>query len=611
MLQRIMEYAEKRGLAVKAGFSERPLKWLIAFDDRGENPEVIPLGDDKKGQLQPNCPHAGTKAQGKDGAHFLVDKLSTVILYQGTETPTSITPKFKTFVHLLLRASSSMPTLSIAATALNSSANRLAICAKLKHQKAKKGDFATLRIGSADLVDLSDWHDWWCNEYQLQRSVPVHQNGKKKEGNSLKMRCVITGDLITPVERHEGKVQGLKGVGGRGGDSLISFDKDAYRSYGLKNAFNAATSQETAKIYVTALNDLLEKHRVNLGNSYIVYWFRQAVEGTEDDPLSWIKTSGEKEFADAMDQVTKTLESISTGKRPDLLTNEFYAMLVSGSPGRVMVRDWHEGPLKELILSLQAWFDDLAIISVGGSKPTKWQSFERIITALLPLKRPSQEYTDWIKPIGAFSRAFWRAAICRESFPQAVMGRIVPMLAPHILALAEEERKHPSERSQEYPALLSLFYRRMALIKAHFIRKGDDNMKPYLNPEHPHPAYHCGRLLAVFARLQRAALGDVGAGVIQRYYTAASQTPGLILGRLAANAKNHLAKLEGGLPFWYEDQIAEIMGRIKDVVPRTLTLEEQSLFALGYYQQIAALNAGKGDTQDNIKNDNPIEKEEN
>ncbi|MEW6418062.1 MAG: type I-C CRISPR-associated protein Cas8c/Csd1 [Nitrospirota bacterium] len=49
-------------------------------------------------------------------------------------------------------------------------------------------------------------------------------------------------------------------------------------------------------------------------------------------------------------------------------------------------------------------------------------------------------------------------------------------------------------------------------------------MDTYLNPEHPHPAYHCGRLLAVLARLQRDALGDVGAGIVQRYYSAASQT---------------------------------------------------------------------------------------
>ena len=80
---------------------------------------------------------------------------------------------------------------------------------------------------------------------------------------------------------------------------------------------------------------------------------------------------------------------------------------------------------------------------------------------------------------------------------------------------------------------------------------------------------------------------------MQRYYTAASQTPGLILGRLAANAKNHLSKLDGGLAWWYENQLAGIMSSIGDFVPRTLTLEEQSLFALGYYQQLASLNAGK------------------
>lgn len=116
-------------------------------------------------------------------------------------------------------------------------------------------------------------------------------------------------------------------------------------------------------------------------------------------------------------------------------------------------------------------------------------------------------------------------------------------------------------------------------------------MKPHMNSDHPHPAYHCGRTLALFACLQHAALGDVGAGVVQRYYTAASQTPGLVLGRLASNAKNHLGKLDSNEAAKFEDELAGIMSRIGDFVPRTLTQEEQSLFALGYYQQLAELNA--------------------
>lgn len=591
MLHHILKYAENRELLTEAGFSERPLKWLIAFDDKGETPQVIPLGDDKKGQPQKNCPHAGTKAQGRDGAHFLVDKLSTVSLYQGTETPMSITPKFKTFVDLLQRASSTMPILLTAAQALNSPDNRGAICKQLKQMKARKGDFAMVKIGAVNLVDAPDWRDWWRNEFRNKRTNPVKQLSKNEDDNTPRMRCLITGDLVVPVERHEDKIRGLKIVGGRGGDSLISFDKDAYCSYGLKNAFNAATSQETAKVYATALNDLIEKHKISIGNAYIIYWFKQAIEGTEDDLLAWMQISGEKEFADAMYQAKRTLESVLTGTRPDLLTNEFYAMLVSGSPGRVMVRDWYEGSFKELILSLQAWFDDLAITTIGGDKLAKWASFERIITALLPLRKPNQDYTNWIKPIGAFSRTFWRAAICQEAFPQAMLGRIVPMLAAHLVALGEEDRKRTSEGSREYAALLSLFYRRMALIKAYFIRKGGDHgMATYLNPEHPAPAYHCGRLLAVLARLQRDALGDVGAGVVQRYYSAASQTPGLVLGRLVRNAQNHLGKPEMRTRTKeIEDWLKEIHGKLRDNMPRTLTLEEQSLFALGYYQQLAAL----------------------
>ena len=126
-----------------------------------------------------------------------------------------------------------------------------------------------------------------------------------------------------------------------------------------------------------------------------------------------------------------------------------------------------------------------------------------------------------------------------------------------------------------------------------------EQMKPYLNPEHPSPAYQCGRLMAVLAALQHAALGDVGAGVVQRYYAAASATPALVFGRLVRTAQFHLNKVEsGGLAHWYEDLIAEISSRVKDGMPATLTLEEQSLFALGYYQQIAALRTKRGDRQD-------------
>ena len=108
-----------------------------------------------------------------------------------------------------------------------------------------------------------------------------------------------------------------------------------------------------------------------------------------------------------------------------------------------------------------------------------------------------------------------------------------------------------------------------------------------LNPDHPDPAYHCGRLMAIFAALQYRALGNVGAGVVQRYYAAASSTPALVLGRLTRSAQFHLDKLERGGAYYFEGLLAEVWSHIRDRVPATLSLEQQSLFALGYYQQIA------------------------
>lgn len=136
-------------------------------------------------------------------------------------------------------------------------------------------------------------------------------------------------------------------------------------------------------------------------------------------------------------------------------------------------------------------------------------------------------------------------------------------------------------------------------------------MNDYLNEEHPDPAYHCGRLMAVLADLQYAALGDVGAGVVQRYYAAASTTPDLVFGRLLRLAQFHLNKLGNerkGLSIGMDRQLADITSKIKmpkTQFPKTLTLREQSLFALGFYQQKAFRKPQKAEdkTNQNTKED--------
>ncbi len=189
----------------------------------------------------------------------------------------------------------------------------------------------------------------------------------------------------------------------------------------------------------------------------------------------------------------------------------------------------------------------------------------------------------------------WRAALKKEPIPFSV------------LAQALNRAKIDIVNDQPFN------HARMGLIKAFNLRHnrsqgGDsmsDTLKPFLNEHHPHPAYHCGHLLAVMAALQRRALGNVGAGVVQRYYAAASTTPALVLGRLSRLSQFHLNKLDNpGLAIWYENLLAGIWGRMKDSPPGVLNLEEQSLFALGYYQQIASLGIPKAGNDQPEKGEN-------
>jgi CRISPR-associated protein Csd1 len=102
-------------------------------------------------------------------------------------------------------------------------------------------------------------------------------------------------------------------------------------------------------------------------------------------------------------------------------------------------------------------------------------------------------------------------------------------------------------------------------------------------------AYHLGRLLAVLEQVQRAALPGVNATIIDRYFGTASSAPAGVFGRLMRGAQPHLSRLERDRPATFhalQRRMEEVCGNLEGF-PRTLTLEQQGLFALGYYHQRA------------------------
>lgn len=575
----------KQAGASEPGFARKTVEWAITCTADGRYTGVVALGEGKnKGRAFDGCPNlsqpelvGGGKSEPR--AHFLVESLPTVALYLDEKLkdkdPTEFirkTAKHKWFVDLLHKAAKDAPYLKPAEKLLSDAGTLVLIQADLKREKAKFTEAAIVIIDQINPLERDDWRDWWRG-FRSSLAKP------RKNGTAEQMRCLVTGECISPARTHPVKISGLPGEGNiQSGDSLVSFDKQSSQSYGLDQSANAAMSVETATAYAATLNLLIEQKSVRLGNSQTVYWYTGQEEiPDEDDVMSYFRDGSPEQTAGAAEHRAHTLlTAIRNGSRPDLGNVRYVALSLSGRTSRVMVRDIMQGSFEELVAHTEVWFKHLSMIASDGKGLAKDPKFSTLVASLVRNDR-KKSLNEVLKAVPSpWLQQLWRAAIT---------GGLIPATT-----LAQAVHRNRIDVITDQPAS----HARMALIKAYLIRnQGDNDMKPYLNPNHPSPAYHCGRALALFARLQRAALGRVGAGVVQRYYTAASQTPGLILGRLATNAKNHLGKLDGRLAGWYENQLADILGRIQDTVPRTLPLEEQSLFALGYYQQLADFRTSK------------------
>jgi CRISPR-associated protein Csd1 len=127
-----------------------------------------------------------------------------------------------------------------------------------------------------------------------------------------------------------------------------------------------------------------------------------------------------------------------------------------------------------------------------------------------------------------------------------------------------------------------------------------------LDRDHRNIGYLLGRLFAVYELAQIAALGrGVKATMRDKYFGSASATPASIFPLVISNGQNHLAKARkapqsAGWAFLIERELNAIMDVIEPAMPhslpRSLRLEDQAEFAIGYYHQRSAkLKSEKGE----------------
>lgn len=570
MLEHLKKYGEQVGLEPEPGFKVKYMKWAIVCGRDGRYLSVAQLGDTSLGKKNPGmkfnkAPNL-TQPQMVSGPancrHFLTDALSVVTLLGNKKPGPNDLAKHEFFKDLLRQAAGEVPELEGLAQMLDNPGTLEAINQDLEQSGAKPNESATFQVGDAFPLNSGSWHDWWNQWWP--------ENCPLKLGEEP-MVDFLSGRQSLPLLSHY-KISGLAGVGGQPtGDALASFDKEAFQSYGLAASANAAFSAQSAIAYAEPLNHLIRETGRVLAGASVVHWFKERLKNEEDDLFPTVFDGEENDARQAQAKARKLLDAVRTGKRPDLAGNRYYAMILSGAAGRVMLRGWMEGSFEDLAASIVAWFTQLAMVRLDSGEPGKDPKLIAVLGSTV------RALDDIAPPQVA---GLYRCAIDRrQPFPRWALAKTVIRSRADVLR-GESPR-----------------YTCLGLIKAslqrNFPDKGGKQLAPHLNEDHPEPAYQCGRLMAVYAALQRSALGDVGAGVVQRFYAAASITPALILGRLARLSQFHLNKLDGGLPHWYESLLASIWDRIDQEIPATLDLEEQGLFALGYYQQLAEMRRPK------------------
>ncbi|MEG0091551.1 MAG: type I-C CRISPR-associated protein Cas8c/Csd1, partial [Oscillospiraceae bacterium] len=337
------------------------------------------------------------------------------------------------------------------------------------------------------------------------------------------------------------------------------------------------------------------------GGAKLVHWYSGKKE-PETDPISAIfgvdlpleleenedfDTDKERE---ALTAAGRLIESLSQGRLPEPLRARYYIMPLSGAGGRMMVRGWQEGSYEELCQNVYAWFDDLRLKTGGGlTRPPKLAAL--CIRLLKPGGNPQKVWEQMDKELAGLINRLIFSIVQNAPLPDEIAARTLQWLRSSMLTAKEDDSNKSSATETMAYQLLKAWLRRTQKN-----RKGVVMMEQNLNPNYPGIAYQCGRLMAVYAAVQTAALGsDLGAGVLQRYYASASVTPKLVIGKLSALSQHHLAKLENrGQVINYEKMLREIACHIpENSIPTNLNLEQQTEFALGYYQQGAAIYTGK------------------
>lgn len=493
---------------------------------------------------------------------------------------------------------------------------------ELPEKQRPKGNFAFRLVNDSTRVHEKD---------DVQAAIITAFEARQQRTPSKGQLCSICGTADHPiVNQPHGMIKNVPS-GQSAGCALVSYNEDAFESYGLRGNENASICTACARNYVEGLNYLLgngvmrtpEKgkpyyqysNRKNLSSdTAMIFWTRHLTPVPE---LNYVDAPAEHTADIAamimgMPAVTPApraeallllLDSPFTAQGESLHSvdvERFYSCMVSGAAARIAVRNWIESTTPQLRTKLAAWFHDIAIVKRDyTSKELQAQFYPlRSLANSCGVHRKKdmngqslfmlEKKDDFL---GRAATMLWNCALLGHAPPYTMLDRV-------LRRIRLEEGRVTGERV----ALLKCILNRNAAIT----HAGGRRMQAQLDNDNMDVAYNAGRIFAMLESIQTAAQGaDLNVTIRDRFFSFASTSPASAFGRLMKLSQTHLSKLRGekrGLAVILDRKLGELFARVQ-TFPTIFKLEEQGQFAIGYYHQrqenFACAGTDDSDTQTN------------
>jgi CRISPR-associated protein Csd1 len=425
--------------------------------------------------------------------------------------------------------------------------------------------------------DMKDQNVVFALESERLANIMIHDRSAARElwarliaaDEKSSAACLITGDHV-PVARLHPAIKGVWGAQ-TAGASIVSFNLDAFTSYGHEQGDNAPVSEAAAFAYTSALNHFLERdsgHRIQVGDVSTVFWAdssnAQAAVEAESLFLGFVDEKDNEAVEEK--RIEAILAKLRAGRpiaefKPDLPQGvRFFVLALAPNAARLSVRFYIEDDFGVIAERYLRHLDRLRIDPPPRDEaPSMWRML--VETAVL-------RKSDNIQPNLAGE---WMRAILTDSpYPLTLLSTLIMRL----------------RADHDVNAL------RVAILKSILIKNFKMEVPVSIDPECKEPGYLLGRLFAVYEQIQTAALGrNVNATIKDKFYGSAAAQPRKVFRMLESGSANHLSKIgkqRPGLKVNLEKAVGAIMEAMSpdgDPFPASLPEKSQALFGLGYYHQ--------------------------